>query len=29
VMDWAERHVSIEDKLMAKHLIQYSRKASA
>ena len=29
VMDWAERHINIEDKLMAKHLIQFSHKASA
>jgi hemerythrin len=29
VMDWMENHICVEDKLMAKHLIQVSRKGSA
>jgi hemerythrin-like metal-binding protein len=29
VMDWMENHISVEDKLMAKHLIHYSPKGSA
>ena len=28
VMDWMENHIRIEDKLMAKHLIQFSRKGT-
>ena len=29
VMDWRQNHICVEDKLMAKHLIQVSRKRSA
>ena len=29
VMDWMENHIRVEDRLMAKHLIQFSRKGSA
>jgi len=28
VMNWMENHICVEDKLMAKHLIQLSRKGS-
>ena len=28
VMNWMEKHISIEDKLLAKHLIQFSQKGS-
>ena len=28
VMDWMENHIRVEDKQMAKHLIQFSRKGS-
>jgi len=28
VLDWIERHVKVEDNLMAKHLIQFSKKGS-
>ena len=26
LMNWVENHISVEDKLMAKHLLQFSRK---
>jgi len=28
VLDWIERHVKVEDNLMAKHLIQFSQKGN-
>jgi hemerythrin len=27
VMNWVENHISVEDKLMAKHLLQFSGEA--
>ncbi len=28
VLDWIEHHVKVEDKLMAKHLVQFSKKGA-